>query len=1058
MRPLTVAVAAFALVAASSTVRAQTTGTIAGTVVNQNTRDPLPGAQVFVPDLNRGAIANETGQFVISNVPVGTHVVRAVLIGFGQVQRSVDVAYGQTTRVDLEMRPTAVQLDAVVVNAVTGQGQRKRELGTNTATITAADITKAPINTFADVLTARAPGVQLQGISGTVGTSQRIRIRGANSISLSNEPLIFVDGIQFSNNKGGFGVGGQDYSRLNDINPDDISNIEILKGPAASAVYGTAAANGVILITTRRGHAGNAQWRAYVEVGSNKDKNDWGNNYLTYQTLNASAPVFNARGNLNCAVSAGACTAYLFCPNESAARGTCTQQTTLALNPMTTEGISPYTTGFKNKYGLSVGGGSDVVNYYISGDVDLDEGVIEFNDQRKLNLRTNLGARVSDKLGINVNASYTRTKLWVNSDNNSIFSPIINAVLATPHVFTDAEKAASKPGTRTGTGFGYFLSDIEEDLVNQKVDRFIIGSSANYRPINWLTVNANVGLDYFGRGDGETVQPGRLPIAATYTPGFRQGRSNQSYLYTMNSSASGVFDPMASLKSTTTVGGSFTRELFTSTYCYGVGIVEGTTSCGATSSLFSVDEGFDEVRTIGAYVQEQLNWRDRVILAGSLRGDDNSAFGQKFGFITYPGVSASWVISEEPFFPRLPVINNLRLRTAYGKSGQRPNFRDAVTLFEPVAAQSSGAELSAVRLNRVGNPNLKPERTSEIEGGFDMGLLNDKLAIEFTYFNKKSQDALIRRPLAPSFGLTGDAANTGVIWDNLGSIKNWGTELALTARPINRKNVAFNVRLAASTLDNRIEDLGANIQPIINNRGSQQHHQGFPTGAFFQQKYRIIADSLTVRMANPVNGHVLLKRGDVALIPLSEDSGYIGHVLPTNTQALSGDLTLFGKVTLSALAERRAGMFQNNQTEYFRCLTGYNRGAAGSAGGQCSGAANPDASVEEQARFIAARFYNTQAGFIEKADFIKLREVSLTVAMPDRVGRWAQSTNGVSSIASLLRGASITLSGRNLHTWTDYTGVDPEINEQGGNSNFNQDEFNTQPPLRYYTVRVNFVF
>lgn len=1046
-------VAAIVVVAAAAPLRGQTTGTVSGTVVDQATRQPLAGAQVFVVEVNRGALTNQQGQFVIPNVESGAKTVRVVLIGYASAQQSINVSASGANRLHFELRTTAVSLDAVVVNAVTGQAERKRELGTNTARVTAADIAKAPVNNIADVLTARAPGVQLQSATGTVGGSQRIRIRGANSISLSNEPLVFVDGIQISNSKGGFGVGGQDYSRLNDLNYDDIENVEILKGPAASALYGTAAANGVVLITTRRGRAGNAQWRAYGEIGSNKDIAPYQNNFMTFEVKNPAATQFTTRGTLNAAYGT-------ICPNESAARGVCQQQQTLSLNPMRTPGLSPLTTGFKKKYGLSVAGGSEIVNYYISGDVDRDQGVIEFNDQNKLNLRTNVGARVSEKVSANVNVGYTRTKLWFNANDNNIFSPIINAILATPYVFPDSTIAKTNPGGRTGTGFGYTLKDIEENLTRQTTDRFISGASATWRPFSFINVNGNVGLDYFTRNDEVTVQPGRLPIAATYTPGFRNNQRSSNYIYTMNSAAVGTFNLRPELKSQTTVGGSFNREVFQGTYCRGVGIVEGTRSCSATSSLFAVDEPFSEVRTIGAYAQQQLNWRDRVIVAASLRGDNNSAFGtdfaQKFGWIKYPGVSASWVISEEPFFPKISLLSNLRLRGAYGKSGQRPNFRDAVTLFEPVSASSNNQEVSAVRLSRVGNPDLKPERTTEVEGGFDAAIWQDKLSLEFTYFKKKSQDALIQRPLAPSFGLTGDAGSTGVIWDNLGSIKNWGTEVALSVRPIATRNFALNLRLGASTLDNRIENLGENIQPIVFNRGTQQHKNGYPTGAFFQRKYEINADSLAKRQANPVNGHVLLQRGDVQLVPVGPDSSFVGHALPTSTQTLSTDITLLGKITITSLFERRAGGYQSNFTEYFRCQTGYNRGQ--STEGSCAAVADPNAPIERQARFIAGRFLNTQYGYLEKADFIKLREVSVTAQLPASIANWAERSGPVSTVAGLLRGASITLSGRNLKTWTDYTGLDPEINESGGGANFTQDEFNTQPPLRYYTIRMNLVF
>lgn len=1024
-----------ALVAAAAVctdATAQTTGTVSGQVLNSAAQQPIPGVQVFVVGTGRGSLTNQNGQYAITNVPAGTRTVRALIIGFSQTDQSITVVAGQNTQAVFALRPSAIELDAIVVNAVTGRAERKRELGTNTASITAADIARAPITKMADVLTARAPGVQVQAPSGSVGTSQRIRIRGANSISLSNEPLIVVDGILTSNSKGGFSVGGQDYSRLNDINYDDIGDVEILKGPAATALYGTAAANGVILITTKRGQVGSAKWHSYVEAGSSRDKNPYPLNFLSFQVTDATKPMFTARGNLNPA-------GYKFCPNIDVAAGTCKQDQVLSLNAFTDPALTPFTNGHRNKYGTSVSGGSETVNYFLSGDYDYEQGVIAFNNDRKINVRANVGAHVTEDLNLNVNVGYTRNNLVLNSNDNSSLSPLINAALATPFVFNDSIRNPlnSKPAQRPGTGFGFFLSDIEQFLAYQAVDRFIVSSTGSYRPLSWVSLNATLGLDYFGRNDQKTLQPGRVPIAATFTPGYRENQRSSNYIYTANGAGVVTRKLITDLISTTTLGSSFQRELFQSTYCYGVGVVEGTRSCGATSSLFAVDEGYSEVKTVGAYVQEQLNWRDRLIVSGSVRGDDNSAFGQDYGFIYYPGVSASWVASDESFFPKGQALSNFRMRAAFGKSGQRPNFRDAVTLFDPVSVSSNNLEVPAVRLRSVGNVKLRPERTTEIEGGFDAGLLNDKLSLEFTIYQKKSQDALVARPLPPSFGLTGDNASSGTIFDNLGSIKNRGTEVALNARVLDKKNVALNLRLGASTLKNRIENLGANIKPIIFNRGTQAHKQGYPAGSFFSQRYEIV---------NP-NEQRLLKKEDVKLID-TDTTVFLGPSLPTNTQLASGDLTLFRRFTITGLVERRAGMMSTNGSELFRCTTGYNRGATGAAGGQCAGVADPNASVEDQARFIAQRFLNTSAGFIEDASFIKLRELSLTVMTPDGVPRWA----------SMLRGSSLTLSGRNLKTWTDYRGIDPEINESGGGANFTQGEQFTQPALRYYTARINFVF
>lgn len=1040
-----------ALAVITSQGLAQGTGTVSGTVIDQATRKPLSGAQVVVAGTSLGTITNQSGAFLMLNVPAGQRTIRVVLLGYAGDDRSVTVRAGETARVDLEMRMTAIQLDQVVVNAVTGRQERKRELGTNTVSISARDIQAKPITKMADVLVGRAAGVQMQGVAGSLGTSQRIRIRGANSISLSNEPLIFVDGVLFSNTRGGFGVGGQDYSRLNDLNPEDISGMEILKGPAASALYGTAAANGVILITTKRGQSGAARYRAYTEYGISEDKNQYPTNYLPFQVNDASKDMFTIRGNLNTA--GGASAPYRFCPNyapaaagPSAALGTCTQQTVLALVPMETEGLNPFDTGIRRKVGMSVSGGSDIATYYVSADLDKERGVVSFNTLDRVNLRTNVGARVRDNLGVNVNAGYTRSSLWLNANDNNVFSPLINNLLATPAVPTAEQRTASPAGSRWGTGYGYYIPDIEENLSQQVVDRFIVGASTNYEPISWLTLNGNIGLDFFSREDGNTVQPNRLPISASYTSGFRGNQRNNNYIWTGNAAAVAKHQLMEELSSTTTAGGSFTREQFESTYCYGVGIVEGTSSCSATSSLFSVSEGYTEVRTIGGYIQEQLNWRDRVIVAGSIRGDDNSAFGQKFGFIYYPSVSVSWVASEEPFFPNVSFLNNLRLRGAYGMSGQRPNVRDAVTLLDPTAATISNAEISAVRLRSVGNPDLKPERVTEIEGGIDAALFDERLSLEFTYFQRRSKDALISKPLPASYGLTGDGGG-GSIFDNLGSVRNRGLELALNGRVLNTQNVALNLRLSASTLNNRIEDLGEKIEPITFNRGGvQMHKAGFSAGGFFARRYEIL---------NP-DQQRLLTPADLRLI--DDTVVYLGAGLPTNSQSLSGDLTLFNNlITVSALLERRAGNYTLNDTERFRCQTGYNNGVQNAARGQCEGVGDPNASMYEQARFLANRFGATNSagnlvtslyGYLEKADFVKLREVSFTVNTPQ----------SIANRYSVLQGASITLSGRNLAKWTDYTGLDPEVNETGGGANFTQGEFNTQPPLRYYTVRFNFSF
>jgi len=268
---------------------------------------------------------------------------------------------------------------------------------------------------------------------------------------------------------------------------------------------------------------------------------------------------------------------------------------------------------------------------------------------------------------------------------------------------------------------------------------------------------------------------------------------------------------------------------------------------------------------------------------------------------------------------------------------------------------------------------------------------------------------------------------------------------------VDRRNFRLNTRVAGSTLRNRIESLGDSVAPIRLNRGEQFHRQGFPTGAYFATPYtfndangdgKIVASEIKVDSSR----FLIVPHTGVPVAGRSLDTlnvAFLGPSLPTNTQTFSADLTIFRNLTFTTLFERRAGMKQLNETEYFRCING-------TPGlGLCSARGNPNASLEDQARYLAAAVtIGTPFGYIEDATFVKWREMSVRLGAPESWGRRFPA----------IHGASLTFAGRNLKTWTDYTGLDPEINETGANSQFNQGEFNTQPPVRYYTVRLDLSF
>jgi TonB-linked SusC/RagA family outer membrane protein len=994
-------------------LQAQGGGTITGQVTATGTQEPLTNVQVFVVGTQRGGLTDQRGRYLISNVPAGAQMVTATLIGYAQVSQAVTVAAGGTVTADFELKQTAVELGGIVVNAVTGEQERRREMGNSVGTIDVSSLNKAVLARPADVITGRVAGIEVRNVNGTSGTGQRIRIRGANSISLDNEPLIIVDGIRFDNGTAfmdaGFSEGSPDQvpNRLNDLNFDDIESIEVLKGPAASGLYGTAASNGVILIKTYRGSAGPTRWTVHAEAGTINEETEWPDNIV--------ALARRTQGG------------FRHCANFQAAAGGCTQDSIARFNPFKQAGFSPFRQGNRQKYGMSVTGGGDAVTYFLSGDAEREDGVYASNDINKVNLRANLRALLRPNLTFNISSSYLSSNFKQPSNDNSVLSPILNGMFGAA-LFDPADSASAYYAFRPDVTSHQYFAD-------QGIERYTGSLQTNWQPASWLSVNGTVGIDVFSLHDSQILEPGVAPIAATWVNGWAEDSRGSNFQYTANGAGVATFPLTSRIVSTSTFGFDYNKQRLGATRGKGFGLTPGTGSLDGTSSLFQVDEDNTEVITIGGFVQQQLSFNDRIFLSGAVRADDNSAFGKDFGLVYYPSVTGSWVISEESFFPQSALLSSLRLRGAFGESGQRPQFRQAETYFSPATAATPTGDVPGVTIGGTGNLDLKPERTREFETGLDAGFLSERLAVELTYFQRNTRDALIARNLPPSAGQTNPATGSGTRFENIGEVRNRGLELALNARMIDTRSLGWNVRVAGSTLDNEILDLGEGIDPIILNRGNQKHIAGYPAGGFWQPHITF----------QDTDGDGLI---DPTEYSVADTASFIGPSLPRFSASISSDLQIFDFLRVSTLFEGRKGHYQLDDNENFRCLFSLAFGDRG-----CDGFDNPDASLERQAGALANIVGDPDEGtvslegFIHKADFIKWRELAFTFTAP----RTLAQRLGAS-------GLSLTIAGRNLKTWTKYPGLDPEANESGSASNFTQGEFGTQPQVRYWTARINVNF
>ena len=526
--------AVFATVLVPVALAAQGPGSVTGTVIDRENQRPVQEVQVIVVGTQRGTQTDQNGRFTITGVPAGAQVVRARRGGYAPASVTVSVSSGQSAAANFSLSASVTQLQEVVVNAVTGQLQTRVQNGTNTGYVKVDSLNQGAITKMADVLQGRVAGVNLQSASGTAGSSQRVRIRGANSLSLSNEPLLYLDGVLVSNSKGGFSLGGQDYSRLNDLNPEEIDNVEILKGPAASAIYGSAAANGVILISTKRGRAGAPRYRGYAESGLVKDVNKYPLNFAALSSFGTGDYYDIANGGiLNIRTFLGGSAPYDICPNYRAAipAGTtvsgaanCKQDVFLSFDQFRDSRTTPFQNGYRNKGGLNISGGSEALTYFLAADKSREEGVLRPNLVDQVNLRTNLNARIGQNANAAVSVSYISNSTNRISNDNSIFSPLINAFLGTAQYLPGMEADTSsvfKAGSRLGSYFGYNTNDQRKVQADQGIDRFVLGANSNYTPLSWLRINGNAGLDLFNRFDRQTIKPNELPLAQSYILGFR---------------------------------------------------------------------------------------------------------------------------------------------------------------------------------------------------------------------------------------------------------------------------------------------------------------------------------------------------------------------------------------------------------------------------------------------------------------------------------------------------------------------------------------------------------
>jgi TonB-linked SusC/RagA family outer membrane protein len=992
----------------------QSSNVIRGQVTDSAAQRPIPGAEVFIVTAGgatRGARTDTEGRYTIAGVAAGEVRLRTRLIGYAPAERVLIVRDGQANTADFALTQRTTILDQVVVTG-TGGAVERRAVGNVIETIDAAAVMQsAPIRSVEQLIGARTPGVIVMPSTGQVGTGANIRVRSVGSLSLGTDPIIYIDGVRMDAdvNRGPGQRGGAGASRLNDISPEDIESVEIIKGPAAATLYGTEASNGVIQIITKRGKSSAPRWEFTTRQGTNWLQNPEGRAGLLWAR--------DPQGQL------------------------------ISFNLYQREleqGNGPvFTNGRNQGYVLSLNGGTNASRYYLSTSYDNDVGVVPWNWDHKFSARANLDVEVSPKLRLQGSLGHIRDRIRLAQPGNINPDPFSNLVWG----------RWSNIATTGGFGFmpRHLWNKVENHADN---DRTTTSLTAMYEPRSWFTHKLVAGLDVNSENNW-TQTPRQTAEVVSFFGGTGLGqksveRASRSFL-SLDYAGNVKFDLGSSLAFTTSVGLQHYRST-----------VSGITATGQTfpaSPILTVGatttrdatEAYVANATVGMYVQQAAAWRDRVFVTAALRGDDNSAFGQDYSAAYYPKLSASWVISEESWW-RMPVLNDLRLRGAFGAAGTQPGTFDASRLY---ASAPGYLNASGLVPSSFGNPELSPERSTELELGFETTLLNGRMDVSYTNFNRRVTDAIVNVPLPPSVGFPGSQTV------NIGRVKAWGNELAANFRILQGRRVAWDVGTQLANNGNEILNIGASEFLNVGGGGTAVNRVGYSIADFFFYRVRSATLDATGRVLSAVcDGGTgkdgLRPGGPDAPCPIGTFTGtpaprvYGGHSQPTWQAGFNTQVTLWENLRLYARVDGNGGHLQSN-TE-IRAL--HNQGSS-------------KAVVEQNDPFLQTY---RQIGGPEadvpgtyKAGFLKLRELSATYTInPSLIRRLGAS------------GASISVAGRNLstlyteqHGWNtsrdgridvdiaDRHTWDPEIRAVGSRSNGFQ---TILPPTSSFTTTLRLTF
>jgi TonB-linked SusC/RagA family outer membrane protein len=999
------------LALAASPLAAQGTASVSGRVVDSVTAQPVAGARVVVVGATVGTLTDRDGRYQLNALPAGTITLRAQRIGFAPQSRLVALSDGSSATIDFELTAAATTLSDIVV---TGYGSDSRaNLSSSIASVSAAELANTPVAGVDGAMQGKAAGIQVIQNAGNPGVGMTVRIRGAASISASNQPLYVIDGVpMLRDDFSQLGVGGQDLTATTGLNPDEIEKIDILKDAAAAAIYGSRGSNGVVMITTKHGTAGATRMTYTTYAGSQTVPKDsrWdlmdAKEYVTYMNEGAENDGYGA---------------FYFGDPDTMGRGTDWQAAVFRTAPVT-------------NFTVGLNGGSDRVQYFLSASQFKQDGVVIASGYTREAGRLNLDVTASPKLHFRSALSVSREEHRRIENDNSIAGVGTNAIASQPWL------PVMRPGTNlfttTDDGLAYEnpVAIATYDRTQSRGLRVIGSVETNYAVTDKVTLNGRFGADVLNLRDLRWYSPNVAGSYGESVGGESIIGNNTPTRYVVEGFAD--FHPRLAGSATLALTAGSSAEWNSSELDYLDGITFAGDQFqypGNAATVVAYDGDWTGYNLVSFFTRANATLKDRYLLTASVRTDGSSRFGRQNRWGTFPALALGWKLTDEPFAQGLARHANLKLRVSYGVTGNQ----DIGDNFAPLSrfGRANYGDVAGFARNSFGNPALKWERTREYDAGLDLGIFKNRVNLIVDWYNKLTDNLLLNRPITGTSGLT-------TVTENIGSMENRGYELtinALALQPADPAGLHWASDFNISWNRNKVTKLFNNQPFTVGLYNVNRIEVGHPLSEFYALRFTGVDPATGDAQYADINSDGAINDADRVFVGSPHPKYWGGW---TNTLTWKGfDLKGFLQFTQGHTIFNAINVFANDAGYYydnkFRSLLNHWR-QPGDITNQPRPSFDGNSNVVGK---ISSRYF-------EDGSYVRLQEVTLGYRIPTR---WAKLLR--------MEDTRIYVSGRNLHTWTKYTGYSPDVNSNGSNSNTSlATEFYAYPLARTIMVGISGAF